>query len=112
MRTRPPPRRGAQGVRCRSRATEQTRRVAAVPSSNIIRRMRLGDAMLDTSPHCDMLPCAMSVLMELNKIIIRELGESQIIVLGEVNGQRKFPIVIGLEVARAIDRRLKGQLAE
>lgn len=53
----------------------------------------------------------MSVLMELNKIIIRESEDLQIIVLREVKGDRKFPIVIGTEVAAAIDRRLKGHLA-
>jgi bifunctional DNase/RNase len=46
--------------------------------------------------------------MELNKIIISELQESQIIVLKEVDGERKFPIVIGSREAEAIDRRLKG----
>ena len=51
---------------------------------------------------------AMSVLMELNKIIIRESVDSQIIVLKEVRGERRFPIVIGSDVAAAIDRRLKG----
>jgi bifunctional DNase/RNase len=46
--------------------------------------------------------------MELNKIIISEMQESQIIVLKEVDGERKFPIVIGSSEAMAIDRRLKG----
>ena len=55
-----------------------------------------------------MLGRVMSVLMELNKIIIRESVDSQIIVLREVRGERRFPIVIGSEVAAAIDRRLKG----
>src|SRR4051812_41251268 len=50
----------------------------------------------------------MSVQMELNKIIISEMQESQIIVLKEVDGERKFPIVIGGTEAMAIDRRLKG----
>jgi bifunctional DNase/RNase len=50
----------------------------------------------------------MSVQMELNKIIISEMQESQIIVLKEVDGERKFPIVIGSSEAMAIDRRLKG----
>jgi uncharacterized protein len=50
----------------------------------------------------------MSVRMELHKIIISELQESQIIVLKEVDGERNFPIVIGNDVAVAIDRRLKG----
>lgn len=50
----------------------------------------------------------MSVQMELNKIIISEMQESQIIVLKEVDGERKFPIVIGTKEAEAIDRRLKG----
>ncbi|MGH7213678.1 MAG: bifunctional nuclease family protein [Tepidisphaeraceae bacterium] len=50
----------------------------------------------------------MAVQMELHKIIISELQEQQIIVLKEVDGERKFPIVIGSGEAFAIDRRLKG----
>jgi bifunctional DNase/RNase len=50
----------------------------------------------------------MSVQMELNKIIISEMQDQQIIVLKEVDGDRKFPIVIGGAEAYAIDRRLKG----
>ena len=50
----------------------------------------------------------MSVQMELHKIIISEMQDSQIIVLKEVDGERKFPIVIGSNEALAIDRRLKG----
>ena len=49
--------------------------------------------------------------MELNKIVSRENEELQFIVLREVKGERRFPIVIGTEVAAAIDRRLKGHLA-
>jgi uncharacterized protein len=50
----------------------------------------------------------MSVLMELQKIIINETTSEQIIVLKEVDGDRHFPIVIGDPEAKAIDRRLKG----
>src|SRR3982751_4600950 len=50
----------------------------------------------------------MSVQMELNKIIISEMQDQQIIVLKEVDGERKFPIVIGNTEAYAIERRLKG----
>ena len=50
----------------------------------------------------------MAVLMELNKIIISEMQDQQIIWLKEVHGDRHFPIVIGSDVAMAIDRRLKG----
>jgi bifunctional DNase/RNase len=50
----------------------------------------------------------MSVQMELSKIIISEMQAQQIIVLKEVDGERKFPIVIGDAEASAIDRRLKG----
>ncbi|MFT3789358.1 MAG: bifunctional nuclease family protein [Tepidisphaeraceae bacterium] len=48
------------------------------------------------------------VPVELNKIIISEMQDSQIIVLKEIDGERKFPIVIGSGEASAIDRRLKG----
>lgn len=50
----------------------------------------------------------MAVQMELNKIIISEMQEQQIIMLKEVDGERTFPIVIGGPEALAIDRRLKG----
>lgn len=50
----------------------------------------------------------MSVEMELHKIIIAEMQDQQIIMLKEVHGERKFPIVIGSNEAYAIDRRLKG----
>lgn len=50
----------------------------------------------------------MPVQMELHKIIISEMQDQQIIVLQEVDGERKFPIVIGSNEALAIDRRLKG----
>ena len=49
-----------------------------------------------------------SVPMELNKIIISEMQDSQVIWLKEVDGDRHFPIVIGNAEALAIDRRLKG----
>src|SRR3954462_11976763 len=50
----------------------------------------------------------MSIQMELNKIIISEMQDQQIIVLKEVDGEREFSIVIGVPEAYAIDRRLKG----
>ncbi len=51
----------------------------------------------------------MSVQMELSRIFIREMMDMQIIELSEVDGERTFPIVIGLTEAFAIDRRLKGK---
>lgn len=50
----------------------------------------------------------MSVQMELHKIIISEMQDRQLIWLKEVDGERKFTIVIGSSEAMAIDRRLKG----
>ena len=46
--------------------------------------------------------------MELRRIIISEVDEHQVIVLREVDGERSFPIVIGLFEATSIDRRVKG----
>ncbi|MBP3955291.1 bifunctional nuclease family protein [Gemmata sp. G18] len=46
--------------------------------------------------------------MELRRIIISELVEHQIVVLKEVDGERNFPIVIGIFEATSIDRRVKG----
>jgi len=45
---------------------------------------------------------------ELSRIIINETSDQQIIVIKERNGQRSFPIVIGIVEIFAIDRRLKG----
>jgi hypothetical protein len=53
----------------------------------------------------------MSVQMELHKIIISEMQDKQLIWLKEVDGERKFTIVIGSNEALAIDRRLKGNRA-
>lgn len=50
----------------------------------------------------------MSVLMELSRILIRENNDYQVIELREVDGERTFPIVIGLPEAQAIERRLRG----
>lgn len=50
----------------------------------------------------------MPVQMELSRIFIREMADMQIIELTEVDGERTFPIVIGLPEAFAIERRLKG----
>ena len=49
----------------------------------------------------------MPVQMELKRIIISEVHEQQIIVLREVDGERSFPIVIGIFEATSIDRRVK-----
>ena len=48
------------------------------------------------------------VEMELNKIIIDEKRQEQIIVLKEKNGERLLPIVIGLIEANAIKMRIAG----
>jgi bifunctional DNase/RNase len=47
--------------------------------------------------------------MELSRIIISEMADRQIIELKEVDGERRFPIVIGSGEAYAIDRRLKNK---
>src|SRR3954465_8901004 len=48
----------------------------------------------------------MSIQMELHKIVISEMQDKQLIWLKEVDGERKFTIVIGSPEALAIDRRL------
>lgn len=50
----------------------------------------------------------MEVPIELVRILINEQGESQLIVVQECDGTRRFPISIGIFEAAAIDRRLKG----
>ena len=51
----------------------------------------------------------MPVQMELKRIIISEVHDQQVIMLKEVEGERSFPIVIGIFEATSIDRRVKGQ---
>ena len=48
----------------------------------------------------------MDVPMELSRVLITELGDRQMIFLREKNGERTFPIVIGIAEAIAIDNRL------
>lgn len=48
------------------------------------------------------------VQCELVKIMIAETAEPQVIVLQEVGGERRFPILIGISEAIAIDREVKG----
>lgn len=50
----------------------------------------------------------MEVEVELSRIIINEASDQQIVVLKERDGERAFPIVIGIVEIFAIDRRLKG----
>ena len=45
--------------------------------------------------------------MELRRIIISEVHDQQVIVLREVDGERSFPIVIGIFEATSIDRRVR-----
>jgi bifunctional DNase/RNase len=49
----------------------------------------------------------MSIQMELARIIISEVNDQQVVYLKEVEGDRTFPILIGLFEATSIDRRVK-----
>ena len=49
----------------------------------------------------------MPVQMELKRIIISEVHDQQVVMLKEVDGERSFPIVIGIFEATSIDRRVK-----
>ena len=49
----------------------------------------------------------MLVEMELARIIISDINDHQVIYLREVDGERMFPILIGLFEAHSIDRRVK-----
>lgn len=50
----------------------------------------------------------MPVPMELSRIIISEINDNQVIYLKEVDGERHFPILIGIFEATSIERRVKG----
>ncbi len=45
----------------------------------------------------------MPVQMQLSRIIISEINDQQVIYLKEVNGDRQFPILIGIFEATSID---------
>ena len=47
--------------------------------------------------------------MELARIIISEINDQQVIFLREVEGDREFPILIGLFEATSIDRCVQGE---
>ncbi len=49
----------------------------------------------------------MPVEMQLSRIIISEINEDQYVFLKEVDGDRQFPILIGIFEATSIDRRVK-----
>ncbi|MAT72167.1 MAG: hypothetical protein CMJ58_21885 [Planctomycetaceae bacterium] len=49
----------------------------------------------------------MPVAMELSRIIISEVTSEQVIWLKEIDGERTFPILIGIFEATSIDRRVK-----
>ncbi len=49
----------------------------------------------------------MLVPMELARIIISDIAEQHVIYLREVDGERTFPILIGIFEAHSIDRRVK-----
>ncbi|QDS97806.1 bifunctional nuclease family protein [Adhaeretor mobilis] len=49
----------------------------------------------------------MPVAMELARIIISEINPEQVIYLREIDGERTFPILIGVFEATSIDRRVK-----
>ena len=48
------------------------------------------------------------VRCDLVKIMITETAEPQVIVLKETDGERSFPILIGISEAVAIDRKVRG----
>ncbi len=54
----------------------------------------------------------MLVQMELARIIISEINDQQVIFLREVEGDRSFPILIGLFEATSIDRRVRGEVPQ
>lgn len=53
----------------------------------------------------------MPIQMELRRIIISEVDDHQYVVLREVDGERSFPIVIGIFEATSILRRVRGEQA-
>ena len=48
-----------------------------------------------------------TIPMQLSRIIISEISDNQVIYLKEIEGERQFPILIGIFEATSIDRRVK-----
>jgi len=48
--------------------------------------------------------------MQLSRIIISDISDNQVIYLKEIDGDRQFPILIGLFEASSIERRVKTNL--
>lgn len=53
---------------------------------------------------------AVLIPMALTRIVISEINDQQVIFLREVEGDRSFPILIGLFEATSIDRRVRGEI--
>jgi uncharacterized protein len=51
------------------------------------------------------------VPMQLSRIIISDISDNQVIYLKEIDGERQFPILIGLFEASSIERRVKSSSA-
>jgi bifunctional DNase/RNase len=49
------------------------------------------------------------VQMELARIIISDVNDQQVVYLREIDGQRAFPILIGIFEAASINRHVKGE---
>ncbi|MBC04462.1 MAG: hypothetical protein CMJ34_14345 [Phycisphaerae bacterium] len=50
----------------------------------------------------------MLVPVNISRLLIREMADSQFVTLQEIEGSRSFPIAIGLNEAFAIERRMSG----
>ena len=50
----------------------------------------------------------MAICMELARVLMRETDDTHVVELREVDGDRIFPILIGVNEAAAIERRLMG----
>ena len=50
------------------------------------------------------------IQMELARIIISDINDQQVLYLREVDGDRMFPILIGIFEATSIDRRVRGEI--
>jgi len=53
----------------------------------------------------------MPVQMQLTRIIISEINDQQLIYLKEIDGERQFPILIGIFEAMSINRRVKNDVS-
>ena len=90
---------------CHGQCVQWTQHIWAWQNVAPIAPRKECDALNSSPPFGKAEPMPMQ--MELSRIVINEINDHQVIYLREVDGERMFPILIGIFEATSIDRRVK-----